>query len=135
MSIGDYMAIDSKDGYVKSYKINRIISSNVMEIPIFVVTLTDNENGTNENGTDNPEEFIIFRNNFSESVNKSGTFYWAVSYSNVLQAIIATVKEAFIHREKVIIEYFVTLPHDFSRANIPVWRADKNLIRSIQIYK
>ena len=131
MSMGDYMAIESKPGYVKSYKINIIIGSNVMETPIFVVTLTDDKNGNV-----NPEEFTIFRYAYSDSVNKDGTSYWAVSYSNVLQAIIATVKEAFIHREKVIIEYFPVGPHDPSAITlIPEYIADKNLIRSIQIYK
>ena len=126
MSMGDYMAIKSRTGYVKSYKIDIIADPAIIagnqKRPFLVVTLTDNKNGN-----DNPEEFVIFRNVNSNFVNKSGTDYWAVSYSNLIQAIIATVKEAFIHRERVIIEYFVSTARDAD--------PDEKRIMSIQINK
>ena len=125
MSIGDYMAIESKNGYVKSYKIDIITIPLTDRRPFLVVTLTDDENGTST-----PEEFVIFRNVSGQFVNKSGTSYWAVSYSNLIQAIIATVKEAFIHREKVIIEYLVIPPR-----GPPEWMVGKKRILSIQIFK
>ena len=127
MSMGDYMTIQSKNGYVKSYKIDIISDHSTQHRPFLVVTLTDDKNGN-----ENPEEFILFRNINSNVVNRSGTVYWAVSYSNLIQAIIATVKEAFIHREKVIIEYHA-YPSGGSGAN--EWSAGKKRIMSIQIYK
>lgn len=118
----------SKNGYVKSYKIDIISNHSTDKRPFLVVTLTDDENGTVA-----PEEFVIFRN-ISSLVNKSGTDYWAVSYSNLIQAIIATVKEAFIHREKVIIEYIAHRAWIGMRPE-PEWMVGKKKILSIQIYK
>ena len=117
--MGDFV---EKIGYVKNYKLN----IHTAQLPYLVVTLTDDENGTVA-----PVEFNLFRNVDSDAVNKSGRSYLAVSYSNIIQAIIATVKEALIHRKKVRIEY-ISPPE---RSSQPEWIAGKNIITSIQIDK
>lgn len=131
---GDFMPIEmeSKTGYVKSYKIDIIWDPENQLRPFFVVTLTDDELGTEP-----PEEFIIIRDRSNEGVNEisDSSRYYAVSYSNLIQAIIATVKEAFIHREKVIIEYGTYVDISHAPGDMLEWRVGKNFIQSIQIFK
>jgi len=65
----------------------------------FRVTVTNDEAG-NAGAT----EWILIRTHSSSIVDMHDGDYWAVSYGNVQQAIIATLKDALIHRNQIDID-------------------------------
>lgn len=90
----------TKTGYVKSYKLELHTDPMLANAKVyFSVTITDDSAGNQ-----NPETFIFERNMSSGAVDGNSTgIVWAVSYGNVQQAMIATLKDALLHKKRVIV--------------------------------
>jgi hypothetical protein len=56
----------------------------------------------------NPKEFLLVRDIISENVDYSGSIPFAITWAPVSMAIIASLKDAFIHKKKVKVigQYF-----------------------------
>jgi hypothetical protein len=94
------MADIVKTGYVQNYKLelHELVTGTTTQA-YFSVTVSDDLGGTT-----NPATFVLQRNIVSKIVDcdTSGN-PWAVSYGNVQQAIIATLKDALLNDKEVTV--------------------------------
>jgi len=88
----------NQTGFVQSYKLE--LHEHPMADPFyFRVVVTDDERGRT-----NLTEWVLGRSHYSSDVDRHNGEYWAVTYGNVQQAIIATLKQALVSRNQVIVE-------------------------------
>ena len=93
-----------KTGYVQSYKLelHRSPKSFTEESVFFSVVIADDKMGQQ-----NLETYILERLIISDDVDRDpGGGMWTVSYGNVNQAIIATLKDALLQRKSVTVNAF-----------------------------
>lgn len=85
-----------KEGYVWKYRIYLLRKPSRRDA-YFTVTISDSADHEV-----NPAEFVMQRDEISEEVDQNADKkFWAVSFSSISMAIIATLKDAFISKKKV----------------------------------
>jgi hypothetical protein len=112
----------SKTGYIQSYRLEANIHVDAHP-EFFSVTVADDIAGQN------PEIFILERiigSNVDRNVD--GSDVYAVSFGNVEQAMIATIKHALLHQKRVRIDGFSGLAYWSATAMV-------NRLNSIEIFR
>ncbi len=119
-----------KPGYVKSYK----LELHTKPVPFteegvfFSVVVTDDEAGAN------PETYILEQPINSDVVDLSPSGdLWAISYGNVNQGIIATLKDALLHGKKVTVHAIQGLRNPFSPPD-PAVNPTVNRLTTVEIH-
>jgi hypothetical protein len=114
----------SKTGYIQSYKVELNPQPLVHHDYLFV-TITDDTSGAL-----NLETWVLIRNIAGSVDNFPSGDNCAVTYANVSQALIATIKDAFQNQNKVLLEGY---PHREGAIHQPV--AGKFTLNAVTILK
>lgn len=89
--------LGEQTGYVRSYSLDLHKRPELPNAPpYFTVTITSDKQGTSD-----ATDYFLYRNTESEYIDSWDDKPYAISYGNVQQAMIATLKDALLRRLRV----------------------------------